>query len=154
MKTLQNKSPSLASFCKYFAFDYFLAFTSREPTLLYKDISIIRPNTYYHFSPYTLQFHNNLIVNRVSDSLYGEKVFFFSFLRRQIYTLFKPYDFSASNPFISLLIPNPYFVSPPSFFCLNSFYFFILAKSILRSNPMIFLLQILLFLYRILQRGM
>ena len=68
------------------------------------------------------------------------------FLRRQIHTLFAPHDFSASNPFISLLIPNPYFVSPLSFFCLNSFYFFILAKSILCSNPMIFLHQMLLFL--------
>merc|ERR1712002_1147793 len=45
--------------------------------------------------------------------------------------------------FPSLLITNPYFVLPPSFFCLNSFSFFILAKSILRSNPMIFLLQII-----------
>merc|ERR1711872_813425 len=42
---------------------------------------------------------------------------------------------------------NPYFVQTPCFFCLNSFYFFILAKSILRSNPMIFLLQMLLFHY-------
>ena len=45
-----------------------------------------------------------LIVNRVSDSLHGDLIFFFFF--RQISSSSKPHDFSASIPFISLVNPN------------------------------------------------
>merc|ERR1712035_265069 len=97
-------------------------------------ISLLKPNPYFVRPP-------SFFFSAVKSILRQTPIIFF--LRRQIHTLFKPHDFSASNPFISLLISNPSFVSPPSFLCLNFFYFFILAKSMLRSNPMIFLLQVL-----------
>merc|ERR1711872_510360 len=65
----------------------------------------------------------------------------------QIHTSFKPHDFSSPNPFISLLKPNPYFVRPPSFFCLISFISMYNPNPYFVETPIFFLPQFLLFLY-------
>ena len=64
----------------------------------------------------------------------------------QIHTLFKRHDFSTPNPFISLLKSNPYFVRPPSFFCLIFFIPLSNQNTYFVETPMISLPQIYYFL--------
>ena len=115
-------------------------------------------------------FTNNKSILRLTPIFFLLQFLFFLYTS-QIHTSFKPHDFSSPNPFIYLLRPNPYFIRPPSFFCLISFisrsnqntyfvetpmislpqisYFLTDTKFILCLTPIFFLSKFLLFLYTI-----